>query len=695
MQFKDTADSGADTSGQVGPKSKKPHSQFREQRAQSEQSADNGHIGGGNKDGGSKPAKKPHSKFREYSEQLKPSDKLQPGDPKPDKKVLRESRGMEKSKFRMEKTGGKLEKAVEKRNKKKPPKNPGAIRSGVSNVAAHGRMFVHRKIHEAESENTGVESAHRAELVGERVGHGVNRFRKHRARTRPARRMKKIENRAFKAKADFQYRKMVQDHPELKKNALSKYLQKRRLKKRYQKQAREAAKKSAKAAKKTAVTTGKVVAKIGRAIVANPKVLLIIGIAVLLLVLLYSCMGAVSMIGNGMTGGIVASVSYLAEDEDIDNVELAYTEWETDLQLQINNMETTRPGYHEYRYNVGHIGHSPFELMGFLTAVYNDFTYSEVEGVLKEIFDEHYTLTTREITETRTETRTIEAGESIGQKRITGYCACEICCGQYAGGPTASGVMPKAAHTIAVDARNPIVPIGTKVVIEGVTYTVEDTGNLNINNADFDIFFDTHAEALAWGRKNYTVYMGEEKAEVTAEYQHRILEINLAVRPFSEILMSRMNSEQQERYAVLLMTKGARQYIESLFTVNWLPNVTSNYGYRVHPIDGTKDLHRGADIAFPEGYNILAGFTGTVTFAANNGDYGLVVVIDDGDGLVAKYAHCSELLVSEGQTVQAGHAIAKVGSTGSSTGPHLHIEVLKDGQYLNPLFFAVTNDNGI
>lgn len=89
-----------------------------------------------------------------------------------------------------------------------------------------------------------------------------------------------------------------------------------------------------------------------------------------------------------------------------------------------------------------------------------------------------------------------------------------------------------------------------------------------------------------------------------------------------------------------------------------------------------------------EGTEILAGHDGTVTFAGSSGDYGLVVVLDDGKGLVTKYAHCSALTVSAGQVVEKGDVIAKVGSTGNSTGPHLHLEVIKDGQYLNPLFFA-------
>jgi len=103
-----------------------------------------------------------------------------------------------------------------------------------------------------------------------------------------------------------------------------------------------------------------------------------------------------------------------------------------------------------------------------------------------------------------------------------------------------------------------------------------------------------------------------------------------------------------------------------------------------------KDLHCGIDIGLPTGTSILSAQDGTVTFAGESGGYGNVVVIEGSDGLVTKYAHCDTLLVSAGQTVKTGDPIATVGNTGSSTGPHLHFEVLKDGQYLSPSYFADT-----
>jgi len=115
----------------------------------------------------------------------------------------------------------------------------------------------------------------------------------------------------------------------------------------------------------------------------------------------------VASIGNGILG-VTVGTSYLAEDVDIDEVEIRYTEWETDLQLRINNAERDYSGYDEYRYNVADISHNPYELMAFLTAVYDNFTYSSAVGVLRQIFSEQYTLTFNPEMEIRyrTETRT-------------------------------------------------------------------------------------------------------------------------------------------------------------------------------------------------------------------------------------------------------------------------------------------------
>ena len=112
--------------------------------------------------------------------------------------------------------------------------------------------------------------------------------------------------------------------------------------------------------------------------------------------------------------------------------------------------------------------------------------------------------------------------------------------------------------------------------------------------------------------------------------------------------------------------------------------VTSPFGYRIHPILKEKKLHTGMDIAAPSGTAILAANDGKVIFAGTKGSYGKAMIVDHGGGIVTLYAHCSSLIASDGQTVQKGDTIAKVGSTGYSTGPHLHFEVRVNGDYVNP-----------
>ena len=112
--------------------------------------------------------------------------------------------------------------------------------------------------------------------------------------------------------------------------------------------------------------------------------------------------------------------------------------------------------------------------------------------------------------------------------------------------------------------------------------------------------------------------------------------------------------------------------------------VTSTFGKRVDPITGKARLHKGLDIAAVKGTDIESVRGGTVTFAGERGGYGQVVYVDHGDGLETRYAHCSRLLVKTGDTIAQGQVLAEVGSTGRSTGNHLHFEARKDGVAIDP-----------
>lgn len=121
---------------------------------------------------------------------------------------------------------------------------------------------------------------------------------------------------------------------------------------------------------------------------------------------------------------------------------------------------------------------------------------------------------------------------------------------------------------------------------------------------------------------------------------------------------------------------------------NWSGNITSYFGNRPYPGVGTgTSNHTGLDISAGTGANICAVKSGTVLFVRDSGSsgYGKHIAVSHGGGYVTLYAHCSQILVREGQQVEAGQAIAKVGQTGWATGPHLHIEVIVDGVPKDPL----------
>ncbi|GAA3945250.1 M23 family metallopeptidase [Allohahella marinimesophila] len=134
---------------------------------------------------------------------------------------------------------------------------------------------------------------------------------------------------------------------------------------------------------------------------------------------------------------------------------------------------------------------------------------------------------------------------------------------------------------------------------------------------------------------------------------------------------------------VLVYDKIARQQVLAGKPVRtgWL---SSQYGFRSDPFTGKRAWHNGLDFAGQDGSDIIAVAGGVVIFAGSRYGYGNTVEIAHGDGLVTRYAHCKEILVSVGDVVQADQTVALLGSSGRSTGPHVHFEVLQDGKGVSP-----------
>jgi murein DD-endopeptidase MepM/ murein hydrolase activator NlpD len=167
---------------------------------------------------------------------------------------------------------------------------------------------------------------------------------------------------------------------------------------------------------------------------------------------------------------------------------------------------------------------------------------------------------------------------------------------------------------------------------------------------------------------------------------------DLTVDEFSDLLgqLSRQVEERSDQLgvleALLVNTSANKKFLPTLSPIEegWF---SSNYGWRIDPFTGQKSFHEGIDFPADVGTPIVAAASGIVIFADVHPQYGKMIEIDHGNGLVSRYAHASVLLVKEGDLVVRGQRLARVGTTGRSTGPHLHFEVRLNGAPQNPARF--------
>ena len=457
-------------------------------------------------------------------------------------------------------------------------------------VSAYGQ----RKAREDTDDNSALDAADQAELMGESLARKsiYVRQRLKESRQRNNRLRESVLEKTEKSRLQFgsdssnEAKKAIQKEAEQKKqSALKKLLQKKRYQKQYQ------AAKQGKAAKDAAVVnaqrfTEKAKVAVKELVAQNRNILLSIGIMVLLFALMATSLSSCAALFQGSTNAIV-STSYSSEDEDIYAAENAYVALENALNEQINQMKETHSDYDEFQFQIDEIGHNPYQLISYLTVKYGGFTYAEVADEIKEIFKEQYGLYTDSTRETVTEKKKVKVGESLGQVVTSGYCP--ICCGQWSGGPTASGAYPQANHTIAVDASNPFVPMGTHVIMNGVEYVVEDTGAFARYGVQFDVYYGDHASASAHGHQTWEAYIadsnGSQEVEVTTTREVNRLDVTLTNHNLDTVLRNRMTDKEQERYDAYNKYYGNRDY---LFDLNSIPTGGAGFGYDI-PAEALSD----------------------------------------------------------------------------------------------------------
>ncbi|MFR1301520.1 CHAP domain-containing protein [Eubacterium callanderi] len=297
------------------------------------------------------------------------------------------------------KTGKVTTKLVLEDKKKPPSKLSHAVRDAPGD-AVLGKL--HKEIRETEQDNVGVESAHKSEETAETGVRLVREgYRSH--KLKPYRKAAQAEQKLEKANVNALYQKSLRENPQLTSNPFSRWQQKQAIKKEYAAKRAGNTANTAKKTGKTAKTVKEKAQQAGAFIMRHKKGFLLVGAIFLLICLLLNTMSSCSMMAQSI-GSAISGSTYPSDDPELVAVEADYAAREAALQAEIDNIESSHPGYDEYRYDLDMIGHDPHELAAFLSAVLQGYTQSSAQGELERVFSAQYTLTLTEEIQIRTYT---------------------------------------------------------------------------------------------------------------------------------------------------------------------------------------------------------------------------------------------------------------------------------------------------
>lgn len=543
----------------------------------------------------------------------------------------------------------------------------GVVRKGVAkrdtlSARASSCVIKHEAAEANQDENVGTQALQEGVATAESSIREIGNAR-YSHKLRQVEKAGKLEKKADKANLEAQYREAMDKADAATSNPISRWQQRRKIRKEYY-EAKNAAQNAANTAKTAKSVTERLkdgldAIRTALSSSAGMRSVLAAAMAFLLIVAPFqSC--------SVITGGVLTTVtatSWPADDIQITRADAYYTKLEAQLQKKINTVESRHPGCEEYHYNLSEIGHDPTMLISYLCAKYQDFTFNQVKSELETIFNLQYHLSEEIRTETRVTTRTVQVGDYIGQVVTSAYCSCPICCGIWSGGPTASGVYPRANHTIAVDANNPRLPMGTEIIMNGTLYKVEDTGNFARYGVDFDVYYDSHQAALNHGHQTWDAYYAGGNGDsitITEEESVDICYVTLTASDFESVLLNRLNAEQREMYDIYQITEGNRIMFGSPVDLNWHNGILYGYGYQC---SGDMVIENSQmEVLVPSGTPVLSVMDGQVVRIASG-----VITLKNEKGYTVKIGGCTNIAVPVGTEVTKGQPIAQIGSAGKMT----------------------------